>query len=75
MNPSTSVKVHGTIPMLALKGMADLELVSEERWLHLENWCASDSVSTVCLDTVPSFILAAWKLKVIPLFMGQRLTG
>lgn len=34
-----------------------------------------ESVDTTGLDTFPSFVLAAWKLRVIPLFMGQRPKG
>lgn len=75
INPSASVQVHGTISQLALKGTASLEFDIRGKVVFGELVCLFDSVSTVCLDIVPSFILAAWKLKVIPLFMGQRLTG
>lgn len=75
MNSPASVKVHGTISRLALKGMANVEFGIRRKVVTFgELVCLFDLVNTACLDIFPSFVLATWKLKVIPLFMGQRPT-
>lgn len=75
MNPPASVEVHGTISRLALKRMANIEFGIRGKVVTFgELVCLFDLVNTACLDIFPSFVLATWKLKVIPLFMGQRLT-
>lgn len=53
--------------------MAILEFGTRENVVSLENRYTSSTLWT--LDIFPSFVLAAWKLKVIPLFMGQRPIG
>lgn len=61
---------------LVFKGIAILGFGTRENVVSFDELVYFlESVDTTGLDTFPSFVLAACKLRAIPLFVGQRPIG